>query len=174
MPRPRVLLSVLTLLFVSAGAMWLVLPPRLGGGIEPPPATRGFEPPARADVDATLSENIVLANIFSARREPPTARFVPPDDVSSMAAMPANEDSGETGDPPGVDLSMPVLFGTVIGAGGAQALLQLDGARPGARLFSEGEGEGGYRVLSIGPRVVVLAGPRGRVTLRMDHEDGRP
>ena len=34
--------------------------------------------------------------------------------------------------------------------------------------------DGGYRVLSIAPRVVVLAGPRGRLTLRMDLEEERP
>ena len=42
------------------------------------------------------------------------------------------------------------------------------------RLYAVGDRDGGYRVVSIAPRSVVLAGPRGRVTLRLDPQEDRP
>ena len=68
----------------------------------------------------------------------------------------------------------PVLLGTVVGGRGTQALLQLDPLSGPARLYAVGDRDGGYLVVSIAPRSVVLAGPRGRVTLRLDPQEDRP
>ena len=67
---------------------------------------------------------------------------------------------------------VPALFGTVVGENGVvMALLHLNPADPGPRLYAVGERDGGYRVVSIAPRVVILNGPQGRVSLRLPDEE---
>jgi hypothetical protein len=117
----------------------------------------------------SLAEEIVLANIFSATRTPPPSRYTPPEVADSAAGML----SEPTEEPVAAEAGFtPVLFGTMVGAE-ARALLQLDALATAPRLYATGERDGGYRVVSIAPREVVLAGPRGRVVLRLPQPEER-
>jgi hypothetical protein len=77
-------------------------------------------------------------------------------------------------DEPDVVVGGPRLLGTVVSPDGPRALLQLNPAIPGSRLYAVGEEDAGYRIVSITPRVVVLRSAGGRVTLRLDPEEDRP
>ncbi|GLC24165.1 hypothetical protein [Roseisolibacter agri] len=65
------------------------------------------------------------------------------------------------------DRKVPALFGTVIGADGARALLRLDARVPGAQLYAEGAQAGGWRVQRVEADRVTLVGHGRTVTLRM-------
>jgi hypothetical protein len=123
--------------------------------------------------DPALAEDVVLANVFSVRRSPPATRYTPPDAISDSSG-------GVVADPaevPGDDATAagePLLLGTVVGPRGTQALLQLDPYAGTPRLYSVGDRDGGYRVIAISPRSVILAGPRGRVTVRLESKEERP
>lgn len=111
------------------------------------------------------AEDIAVYNIFSPARTPPAKRFVLANDSASA--------STEPGAPPQDSVMAPgdpKLFGTVIRDSESLALLLLD-AQQGALLYRVGDRAAGYRVISIDRRSVVLVGPRGRVTLRLDEED---
>lgn len=124
------------------------------------------------------AEEIVLANAFALSRTPPGMRYAPVDQVTDTAA-------GQAGDPdrmpampmmPGIDSlsvagDVPRLYGTVVSPRGTTALLHLTDAGP--RLYAAGDRDGSFRVMSITPGVVVLRGPTGRVTLRLEPEEGR-
>lgn len=126
--------------------------------------------------DVSSAEEIAVANIFSATRTPPRVRYVPPE-LGGDSANGTTQDSTAALPMlvPGMDVG-PKLFGTVVRPDGAapQALLQLDPAFPQPRFYSVGDKDGGYRVISIRPRTVVLRGPRGRLTLRLDTKEDRP
>lgn len=136
-------------------------------------ASTPLSPPTVTPADPALAEDVVLANVFSARRSPPTSRYSPPDAVmdtaGGMVEMPT--------DAPGADAApagTPLLLGTVVGAQGTQALLQLDPYAGQPRLYSVGDRDAGFRVVSISPRSAVLVGPQGRVTVRLGPEEERP
>jgi hypothetical protein len=67
------------------------------------------------------------------------------------------------------DRRVPALFGTLVSAEGARALLRLDARIAGARLYAEGAQAGGWRVVRVEADRVVLDGRGGTVTLRMPH-----
>ena len=69
---------------------------------------------------------------------------------------------------------VPHLYGIVNGGQGSAALLRLDPARRGSRLFHLGDGAAGYRVRSIGADRVELDGPSGAVLLTLTPKDGAP
>lgn len=131
-----------------------------------------LKPPALAPGDPALAEDVVLANVFSARRAPPTSRYSPPDAVMDTAGGMVEM----AVEPPGDEApaGTPLLLGTVVGAHGTQALLQLDPYAGQPRLYSVGDRDAGYRVVSIAPRSAVLVGPQGRVTVRLEPEEERP
>ena len=161
---------------VLAGGVLRVIP--AGGEVAAAPAVP-LEVPAPLPVPAAnplVAEDIVMANVFAASRTPPPARYTPPELAGDSAG-------GLVADAPtdpamleeyATEGEVPRLFGTVVGPEGTRALLHLDAATSGPRLYAAGEADGGYRVLSITPRQVVLRGPRGRITLRLDPEEDRP
>lgn len=173
-PRLRLVLLGIAAACAALGALFLALPPALGRPAAAPLLTDAPAAlPQLAAGDPALAEDVVLANVFSARRAPPTTRYAPPD-----AAMDSSGgtlvDPGAVPDVPEVEPGAPVLLGTVVGSGGRQALLQLDPFAGAPRLYAVGDRDGAYRVIAIAPRSVILAGPRGRVTLRLDQEEERP
>jgi hypothetical protein len=173
--RPlRTALLVTAAVGAALGGVFLALPPALGdaGGA---PAWRDstVTAPVLPAGDAAMAEDVVIANVFSARRAPPTTRYTPPDaSMDSSGGMVA--DTSLAPGMPEMPSGEPVLLGTVVGGRGTQALLQLDPLSGPARLYAVGDRDGGYRVVSIAPRSVVLAGPRGRVILRLDPQEDRP
>lgn len=60
--------------------------------------------------------------------------------------------------------SLPILRGTMRGAGGARALLEIDGQQ---KTVKEGEWAGVWTVVKIGKKNVVLDGPAGERTLSL-------
>ncbi len=128
--------------------------------------------------NTSVAEEIVLANAFATSRTPPGTRYAPVETVTDTAAGFAVEPSRLPGMPmmPGPDSltlagDVPRLYGTVVSPRGTSALLHLTDAGP--RLYIAGDRDGVYRVISIAPGEVVLRGPTGRVTLRLEPEEGR-
>jgi hypothetical protein len=110
---------------------------------------------------------VIAGNIFSSSRKAPATRYDPyatpnPYTPPPVAGMGVPEVT-ETADPDAV----PKLYGTLSGPAGPAALLRLDPSAPGARLYREGERGGAYRVERIDGQSVVLAGPGGRIVLRL-------
>jgi hypothetical protein len=174
MRLPRAILLTTAACSAALGAVFLLLPPALDVPEPgPPPSDSSPALPPLAPGDPALAEDVVLANVFSSRRSPPTSRYLPPDaSLDSSAGMVMAPTDGDGLPPtPGGD---PVLLGTVVGGRGTQALLQLDPFGGTPRLYAVGDREGEYRVISIAPRSVILAGPNGRVTVRLAPEEERP
>ena len=126
--------------------------------------------------NTSAAESIALANIFSTTRRPPATRYAPPEDdatASNVFMSPGNVSLPGAPDSLMLSGDIPRLFGTVIDPTGARALLHLNGMG-GPRIYRVGERDGRYKLLSISPRAVVLSGPAGRVTLKLDPQDDRP
>ena len=122
---------------------------------------------ARLQADS-LTEDIILYNLFSPSRTAPSRRYSA-QSVSSTGAVPdENNDSAS----PSSGFS-PVLVGTAVSdqPGATRALLQLLATDPTPRLYAVGDRAGGYSVVSIDARAVVLTGPRGRVVLRLPENE---
>ena len=180
-------------------ALWLWRPQvdvtQLRPQLPPPPAASS---PA-APTDVGLAARALATNVFDASRSAPRVRWTPPDGevVTTGAALPPGlaPEQGIGFDPspslpalaeptpstPGADVApvdaatrardrrVPALFGTVVSADGARALLRLDARIPGAQLYEEGARAGGWRVVRVEADRVLLDGPGGTVTLRMPH-----
>lgn len=139
----------------------LRLPQLPAGGSEVAAATE------RAPIDS-LAEEIVLANVFARSRQPPAARFTPSESGSDSVTSQGGSALTES-----ASAAAPVLYGTIVGAGRALALLWLDSSQPAPALYAIGDRAAGYRVLAIAPGEVVLAGPGGRLVLRLPPEEDR-
>lgn len=114
----------------------------------------------------SLTEDIILYNLFSPSRTAPSRRY-----AGSSA-----EDQGPVPDANDGTISpgfSPVLIGTAVSErpGETRALLQLLPSDPTPRLYAVGDRAGGYSVVSIDARAVVLTGPRGRVVLRLPENE---
>jgi len=134
-----------------------------------PPAVA---PPALAEEAASRQSDsliavIVNANVFSATRKAPRVRFLPPGERAAIAEMP----SGYAVLPPAVAStdSLPMRSGIVAINGERQALLQMTAADEAPKLYRINESHAGYRVVQIGPDLVVLASRAGTRTLRLSH-----
>jgi hypothetical protein len=113
----------------------------------------------------SLAEDIILYNLFSPSRSAPNRR------ASGSAAPDEAGMTSETGD---VSSGFsPELIGTAVSdkPGETKALLRLLANDPAPRLYAVGDRAGGYSVVSIDPRSVVLNGPRGRVVLRLPQDE---
>lgn len=139
----------------------------------PPTVPEVGEAPALM-VATAAAEEVVLANVFAEGRTPPPTRYQPPDlteeSADGMMAAPPDMMPGMSPDSAALAGEVPRLFGTVVSPTGPRALLQLSFAT-GPRLYGAGDRDGGYTVLAIDPGVVVLRGPGGRRTLRLEPED---
>ena len=121
-------------------------------------------------VATMAAEEVVMANVFTASRTPPATRYQPAEeDASGMMAPAPDPLAATTPDSAMLAGDVPRLLGTVVAPGGPRALLQLSLAS-GPRLYAVGDRDGGFTVLAIDARVVVLRGPGGRRTLRLEPE----
>lgn len=121
---------------------------------------------SRVSADS-LVEDIILYNLFSPTRAAPDRRMV-------GTASPDQSGMSEPGDPGASSGGFtPELIGTAVSAkpGETKALLRLLDSDPAPRLYAVGDRAGGYSVVSIDPRSVVLNGPRGRVVLRLPQNE---
>ena len=121
----------------------------------------------RAAADS-LAEDIILYNLFTPSRTAPTRRYAGPN-VAAAGGM--TDVNGEPSSPAAG--FMPVLIGTAVSErpGETRALLQLIASDPTPRLYGVGDRAGGYSVVSIDARSVVVTGPRGRVVLRLPENE---
>lgn len=131
----------------------------------------GVESPLLPE-DGGVSQAIVRANIFSASRKAPRARYRP-FAAEPVPLDPLVEESPMIGPPVDPVESVPQLSGIMSGPNGRSALLRLDPAVEGAQLYREGDRGGAYRVLKINEQSVELSGPAGRVTLRLKRPEGQ-
>jgi hypothetical protein len=142
------------------------------------PALAAAVPPMSATTSA-LTDTIVSANVFSLTRKAPLDRtFVAAAtdqqvDLTPTGSYTANGGIGDSLSTPDSD-PVPHLYGVVAGPQGTAALLRLDAARRGSRLFLLGEGAAGYRVRSIGTDRVELDGPTGAIVLTLSAKAGEP
>ena len=124
----------------------------------------------RADADS-LTEDIILHNLFSPARSAPSRRYSAT--ASGQDQDPAGMSPGRNSDQASMAGFTPELIGTAVSErpGDTKALLRLLSTDPTPRLYTVGDRAGGYSVVSIDPRSVVLAGPRGRVVLRVPEDE---
>lgn len=116
-----------------------------------------------AQAAALLSfEAIVRGNMFSADRQAPRERFVPPELQAATATR-----------PPGPPLPRLQLFGVATGPTGAVALIDANPAIPGAEIYRLGDRVSVYRLESISDTLVVLRGDSGVRRLRLESPSGR-
>jgi hypothetical protein len=123
---------------------------------------------SRARVPAdSITEDIILYNLFSPSRTAPARRYT----AQSVAGSGGTPD--ENASPAPYSGFSPVLIGTAVSErpGETRALLQLVASDPTPRLYAVGDRAGGYSVVSIDAREVVLSGPRGRVVLRLPENE---
>lgn len=164
---------------VLAGLLAWVVPPGVDVPALAPAAPTASMAASSSTALPAYAEEIVLANAFASSRSAPSTRYTPVEQMTDTAAGMTQLPGGMPTMPmmPGLDsLSLagevPKLYGTVVSPDGTKALLHLAGAGPS--LYSAGDRDGAYRVISIAPGVVVLRGPTGRVTLRLEPEEERP
>jgi len=134
------------------------------------------ETPAMPANTAALTDSIVNSNIFSLQRQAPEERTfsaAPADSVvgdAPPASYAADAEMGDTLSQVRTD-RVPALFGIIDGPAGRAALLRLDAAATGARLFHAGEGTAGLTVRSIGADRVVLNSASGPVVVTLPTRD---
>lgn len=181
----------------AVGVVALVVPPRtaVGDPLPPPPAPLPVRGGGPAPPDDSMPDLIVSRNPFSPGRRAPRVRAMLEDDAEAgpggAGDVVADADPGGEwmgGDPAGAargaamvdgsdvladDGGVPALHGVVDGPWGHAALLRLVPSAPGARLYREGEREGGWRVRRILADRVVLDGPWGEVVARLPQTGGR-
>lgn len=176
-------LNAATVLLVIGGILLLLLPTRMPAGrsvASTVASTGGLPDSVRQPVAADLgaAERVVRTDIFSSRRTAPSRRYMFGELTSESDVMPAEPSAaplaGEPMDSAAASTAndaVPHLYGTMLGAGEATALLRLDARVSEPRLYRVGDRAGGYRVAEIGDRSVTLVGSSGRVVLRMKHPD---
>ncbi|MCU0635988.1 MAG: hypothetical protein MUE41_14025 [Gemmatimonadaceae bacterium] len=172
-PRFAMLCGAVATLCVASAAGIAVLP---ASASVPPLPRAAFDSalaiatPDLGQVDAQVS-TMVSQNIFSASRSAPATRWSPPGlETAPPPDMPAIEPTASpsvTADSTMVSDEVPALYGTVVGEGAPRALLRLAPSDVAPRLYAVGERHGGWRVVSIDQRRVVLAGSAGTRTLRL-------
>jgi hypothetical protein len=118
---------------------------------------------------ANDGQTVIDGNIFSSRRARPAARYDPYAPAQGLLSAPVIDAPEAMGDP---SRAVPRLFGTVVGPGGATALLRLDPSIAEARVYREGDRGGAYRVVKILNQSVELSGPSGSVVLRLPPPPG--
>ena len=129
-----------------------------------------------ASLDLGAGDRVVNTNVFSSRRSAPTRRYVFGEATTSADVMAADVSAATLAGEP-VDSTtastmndaVPHLYGTMLGPNESTALLRLDARVAEPRLYRVGDRAGGYRVADIADRSVTLAGPSGRVVLRLEN-----
>ena len=117
--------------------------------LPPPPGAREASPPP-----STVYGPIATADMFSIRREPPRARFVPVGSAHPVVVGPPHH--------PG-----PRLYGITVGPEGSVAVISTDPGVVRAELYQVGDTLLGARVVAITESTVTLARPSGSFTLHL-------
>lgn len=170
--RIEMTLRVFTVVFAVSGAAFWILPP----SVPDVPLTTQNQTASLAgnravaqSSDSASASAIVASNIFSPSRAAPGKRYTPPG-----AGGEGEETNAHVSDVPVMPPSPPPrVFGTMMGPGGATALMQTDSAGASGRLYREGERVGAYRILKISSSSVIVRGPEGRIELKIQPREDR-
>ena len=132
--------------------------------------TLSSAPASNAD-DNELA-TVVASNILSGSRRAPSVRYMSPELMPAVDySMPAAFAGAVPSDSATVAAdeldAVPSLYGIVNSDGTWRALLRLSDSDVSPALLREGDRRGSYRVVSIRPNAVVVAGPSGQRTLRL-------
>ena len=139
----------------------LLLPP---GSVEPreplaPVNLPGVTPSPSEDAAALLSyQEIVGTNIFSAGRNPPATRYMPPE-LAARQTVPV---------PDRPTAPRFRLYGVATAPTGAVALIDADPSIPGAEIYRPGDSVGSFTLEEIADTYVVLSGASGSLTLPLE------
>ena len=160
MGRMTDVMRVIAVAAVLLGLGFMVAPTKIGVtrlALPQHVADSTMASPARVQADS-ITEDIILYNLFSPSRTAPSRRYSAQSVSSSGAAPDENNEAA-----PSSGFS-PVLIGTAVSdrPGETRALLQLLATDPTPRLYAVGDRAGGYSVVSIDARAVVL----GRLAIR--------
>ena len=175
-------LNAATVLLVVAGILLLVIPSpvptarAIAATVASDSVPDGVRPVSSADLDA--ADRVVRTDIFSSRRSAPAQRSIfgetEQPDASPTDRTVAPALAGEALDSTTASTAndaVPHLYGTMLGAGDATALLRLDARQSEPRLYRIGDSAAGYRVAEIADRSVTLVGRSGRMVLRLARPD---
>jgi len=163
----RTALYTLAGIFAVLGVALRLLPAQVDTPSAPPVTVASLQPgpSASEQAEALLSyQEIVRANPFSAERQPPESRYVPPDLVQEPAEQPTARPAPRRA---------PRLFGVAVGPDGAVALIDADPAIPGAEVYRPGDLVGTARLVEVRDTAVVLDGPDGRQVLTLPSSSRR-
>lgn len=156
----------LTVLGLMTGIGFLVAP--VNADVEPLAVgvladSVAVSPTSRTGADS-LTEDIILYNLFAPSRTAPSRRYAASSTVGEPDAAPSPSASGGF---------TPELIGTAVSEkpGDTKALLRLLASDPTPRLYAVGDRAGGFTVVSIDARAVVLSGPHGRIVLRLPENE---
>jgi hypothetical protein len=172
-------LNAATVLLVVGGIVLLVAPSSVPAArVSPMVASTGGLPDSVRQVvapDLGAADRVVRTDIFSPRRAAPPRRSMFGEATSDAdVAVPSEQSvsaplAGEAMDSTTASTAndaVPHLYGTMIGPE-STALLRLEASVAEPRIYRVGDRAGGYRVVEIADRSVTLAGPSGRVVLRL-------
>jgi hypothetical protein len=170
--RIEMTLRVLTVVFAVTGAAFWILPPSVPDVLltaKSQTASLAINRAVAQSSDSASASAIVASNIFSPSRAAPGKRYTPPGTGGE-----GEETNAHVSDVPVMPPSPPPrVFGTMMGPGGATALMQTDSAGASGRLYREGERVGGYRILKISSSSVIVRGPEGRIELKIQPREDR-
>lgn len=164
----RLVLPVYAAAAVLAGggvALWLLPVDVALPAIQPValPVPGSVSDPSEQAAALLTYEEIVRGNVLATDRRPPATRYTPP--VAGDVPTPAT---------PSATLAPAIrLYGVATGPAGAVALIDANPAIPGAEIYRVGDIVGGYSLAQIAESFVVLAGPDGERTLRLQRPQGR-
>jgi hypothetical protein len=173
--RPAVLHGVATVCAIAACVVFVWRPSfsgRAAAPSVPPRITTATAPVSlvsgdRSETDS-LASIVIAGNIFSATRQAPRSRFVPPGEAAVMAStMNGAMDSTSAMNEGSLADSLPRLTGIVTTNGERRALVQFALTDGAPQLYAVGDARAGFRVLRIESDKVVLATRGGSRTLRL-------
>lgn len=172
--RLELSLQALTAILLLIAVLALLSRPSLHAVAVPPErldAVAGPDAPF-AGIDPAVTQAVIDANVFSPTRTAPEMRYSPFEPDPATVAAPMTDSVPSDSTMVSEDEGVPKLYGTIIGPGGAAALMRLDPAAPNAVLYREGQRGGAYRVIKVDEQSVVLRGPEGRIVLKLVRQEG--
>ena len=168
--RLRVL-DTLSVLGLISAALIAVMPARIPVSSSAARAKMSMSFPVGANnTQSADAATVLAANMLSGSRHEPTVHYRSPDAEVMQAFAPQTVEvkaDSTVSDSSGNADVIPSLFGIVNNGGTWQALLRLSASDVSPTLLKEGDRRGAYRVVSILPDRVIVAGPSGQRTLRL-------
>ena len=168
------LLDILSGIAILVAVILYVLPVRVSVPAASPMPKANTRPTAPSVVvNDNEAATVVASNILSSSRHAPAVRYISPEllpavDYTMPPAFATGMNSESPKAAPDDPDAVPSLYGIVNADGTWRALLRLVESDVSPVLLREGDRRGAYVVVSIRPNAVVVAGPSGQRTLRLN------